>query len=182
MQLSPRTLIFIVLLMALPLASYYLMFSPLNNEKLKAEVETREKLDKLSALSKAEAESPNLQTEIDKLQKAIVFFENKLPKEKEMDTVLHEIWQQAEKNGLNVKSVRNMSVKNGQNYSEQPIRMVIIGPATGFYKFLRSVEQLPRITRIGEMTIEGDPKGDGTIITDMVLTIFFEKAETKLQT
>ncbi len=62
------------------------------------------------------------------------------------------------------------------SYSEQPIRMVISGPFGGFYNFLRSVEGLPRITRISEMTLEKDPKVEGQMTADFVLTIYFDRA------
>jgi Tfp pilus assembly protein PilO len=177
MQLGPRTVIFVVLLMVLPVSAYFLMFKPRDALMRAAIEETREKQDKLATLDRATAEVKNLPQEVEKLRKAIAFFEGKLPEEKEMDKVLREVWTQAEKNGLSVKSVRNLAVVADQNYSEQPIRMVIVGSATGFYKFLQSVEQLPRITRVGEMTIEADPKGDGIITSDLVLTIFFEAGE-----
>ena len=84
----------------------------------------------------------DLPSEIEKLRKAISFFEGKLPEEKEMDKVLREVWQIAEKNGLTTKSVRSLKPVAGNDYSEQPIRMVITGGFGGYYNFLRDVEGL----------------------------------------
>jgi len=44
--------------------------------------------------------------------------------------VLREVWQIAEKNGLTTKSVRTLKPVLGNDYSEQPMRMVITGPST----------------------------------------------------
>jgi type IV pilus assembly protein PilO len=171
-------MVFAVLLMALPVASYVLMFKPRDAEIKLAEEDIRARRDKLAALKQATAEVKDLPQEIEKLRKAISFFEGKLPEEKEMDKVLGEVWQIAEKNGLNTKSVRTMKAIPGDSYSEQPIRMVIVGSFGGFYTFLRSVEQLPRITRISEMTMEKDPKVEGQMTADLVLTIYFESQKS----
>jgi Tfp pilus assembly protein PilO len=119
-------MVFAVLLMALPVASYILMFKPRDAEIKLAEADIRARRDKLAALKQATSEVKDLPEEIEKLRKAIAFFEGKLPEEKEMDKVLGEVWQIAEKNGLNTKSVRTMKAIPGDNYSEQPIRMVIV--------------------------------------------------------
>ena len=43
---------------------------------------------------------------IAELQQAIQFFESKLPQEKEMDTILKEVWQIAEANSLQTKTIK----------------------------------------------------------------------------
>jgi len=177
MQWGPRTLIFLVLLLALPVAAYFCMFQP-QQEKLKlAQAEIKAKREKLVALEHATAEVKNLPGEIEKLRKAVSFFESKLPEEKEMDKVLREIWQIAEKNGLNVKSVRSLKAVWGADYSEQPIRMLIVGQFGSFYSYLRSVEQLPRITRVSDMTLDKDPKIEGQMSAEFTLTVYFERGK-----
>lgn len=182
MQLGPKTLLFLMLLVGLIVGSYFMLFKTLNQKERQLVEETRAKREMLEKVERSTASGQNLSQEIEKLRKAIAFFESKLPEEKEMDKVLREVWQQAEKNGLTVKSVRNLAVVSSQSYSEQPIRMLIVGPFPGFHKFLYSVEQMPRITRIGDMQLEGDDKGQGIITADLVLTIYFERSVPKQST
>jgi Tfp pilus assembly protein PilO len=179
MQLGLKTFVFLLLLVGMLVMSYPMLFKPLNEHEAQLIEDTRDKREKLARLEQATAEVKDLQQEIDKLKKAIGFFESKLPEEKEMDKVLREIWQQAEKYGMHVKSVRNQQVVAGQSYSEQPIRMMITGPFDGFYKFMRSVEQMPRITRVGDMKVEADDKNSGAINADLILSIYFEQVEPK---
>jgi len=175
MQFGPRTLIFVVLLMALPIAAYVWILKPRDAKVAEARQQIRDKQEKLTALKEAGVSINELPAEIEKLRKAIAFFESKLPEEKEMDKVLREVWQIAEKNGLSTKSVRSAKAIPSAEYSEQPIRMVIVGPFGGFYNFLRSVEELPRITRISDMTLEKDQKNEGQMTADFVLTIYFDR-------
>lgn len=178
MNTGLRTLLFFVLLIGLMVAAYFLAFKPLQAARESVHKDSKVKQEKLAALRHATSEVKNLPEEIDKLRKAVAFFESRLPEEKEMDKILREVWQLAEKNGLNVKSVRSLPAIAGNDYSQQPIRMVIIGPFTGFYNFLRAVEQLPRITRINDMVLTKDQKTEGQMSADFSLTIFFERGRS----
>ena len=175
MNTGIRSLLFFVLLISLMVFAYFLAFKPLQGARESVHRDTKLKQEKLAALRHATSEVKNLPEEIDKLRKAVNFFESRLPEEKEMDKILREVWQLAEKNGLNVKSVRSLTAIPSNDYSQQPIRMVIVGPFNGFYNFLRAVEQLPRITRINEMVLAKDQKVEGQMSADFALTIFFER-------
>jgi type IV pilus assembly protein PilO len=178
MQFGPRTLLFVILLLAMPIAAYMLLFKPLNAQKDEALRDTQAKQQKLTELATAMARTKDLPAEIESLKKAIEFLENKLPEEKEMDKVLQEVTEKARTNKLNIKSVRNAKAVQGANYSEQQIKMVIEGSFyPGFFKFLSDVENLPRLTKINEMKIEADEKNNGAITADLTLTIYFEATQ-----
>ena len=177
MQFGPRTLIFVILLLAMPIASYWFLFKPLDERVAAAKAEVQDKTQQLRSLRSALAGSSGMKGEIDELRKAISFLESRLPEEKEMDKVLKEVWQLAEKHNLITKSVRSLKVTQGTNYSEQPIRMVINGKLRdGFFPFLWEVEHLPRLTKISEMKIDADEK-TGKVTVDFVLTIYFESTQ-----
>lgn len=180
MKSSPLVPIVLVLLLALPAASWWFIFKPMDKNLADLEIANRAKAEKIASLDRATAEVKDLPAEIEKLRKAIRFFEDKLPEEKEMDKVLREVWQLAEKNGLHTKSVRSLKAIPSSDYSEQPIRMVITGPFGGFYDFLKAVEGLPRITRIGEMLIDKDMKNEGQMTADFVLSIYFDRSEQRM--
>lgn len=176
MQFGPRVVLCLVMLLGLLAAAYHYTFEPMSERIADIKQETQVKREKLATLRTAAAGVQDLPTEIEKLRKAISFFEGKLPEEKEMDKVLREVWQIAEKNGLTTRSVRSMKPVLGADYSEQPIRMVIAGPFGGYYNFLKGVEALPRITRISEMSVNKDTKTEGQVAAELVLTIFFDSA------
>ncbi len=105
MQFGPRTLIFVLLLLAMPIAAYMLLFKPLNQQRDDAIHDTQMKQAKLASLASAMAHTRDLQGEIESLKSAIAILEAKLPNEKEMDRVLQEVWEKAKNNKLNIKSV-----------------------------------------------------------------------------
>jgi Tfp pilus assembly protein PilO len=178
MQFGFRTLMFVLLLLAMSVLSYPLLFKPLNAQRDAALVETKAKQQKLTDLNAAMAHTRDMKTEIDKLRKAIAFLEGKLPKETEMDRVLQEVWKAAKDNNLNIKSVRNAKPIESGNYSEQPIRMVVEGQFyPSFSKFLSQVEQMDRLTKIKDMKIDADKETNGAIVADFTLTIYYESSQ-----
>ncbi len=178
MQFGFRTLLFVVLLLGMLVLSYPLLFKPLNEQREQAQAETKAKQQRLTDLAGAMRNNANLASEIDKLRTAISFLEGKLPKETEMDRVLQDVWKAAKDNNLNIKSVRNAKPIEGASYSEQPIRMVVDGPFyPNFFKFLSTVEQLDRLTKIKELKIETDEKTNGAITADFTLTIYYEPSQ-----
>lgn len=175
MQMGTRTLIYPALLVALLVLSYMLMFQPRMKEMERVREQTRVKREKLAALEQTQAQARTRTEEIEKLKKAIAFFESKLPDEKEMDKILNVFWEQAEANGLKSKSIRQLKPEETQGYCRLPINMTMVGPWVGLFKFFQSVENLPRVTQINQMKIEKDPKVEGVVSAEFTLTIFFEK-------
>ena len=125
-------------------------------------------------LKQATAGIEDLGRKIDELQKAIDFFESKLPQEKEIDKILKEVSQMAEANTLQTKTIKTLKSERGPNYSEQPIQMSLQGDFNGFYAFLLQLEKLPRITRVTQMNLEKIDERDGEMQAQMTLSIFFE--------
>jgi Tfp pilus assembly protein PilO len=177
MQLGWRTFLFVVLLMAMLVLSYPLLFKPLKAERDLAVETTARQQQKLNDLAAKMAENKSRPEDIKQLQKAIALLENKLPALTEMDKVLNDVWKAAKDNRLTMKSVRNAKPIEGANYNQQPVRMVIEGEFPGFFKFLSQVEQLQRLTKINEMMITADAKNTGLVTVDMTLTIFYEGSQ-----
>jgi Tfp pilus assembly protein PilO len=156
-----------------------MLFKPLNQQREDALRETRAKREKLAALDGVTEGNKNLTQEIDKLRTAIGYLESKLPKETEMDRVLQDIWKAAKDNNLNIKSVRNAKPVESGSYAQQPIRMVVEGSFyPSFFKFLSTVEQMDRLTKINEMKVDTDEKSNnGSIVADFTLTIYYESSQ-----
>jgi len=179
MQFGLRTLLFVVLLLGMLVSSYPLLFKRLNDQRKTAIEETKKKQDELNKLAGKIAMAPkDIKTEIDTLRSAITFLHDKLPQEQEMDKVLTGITKAAADSSLNVKSVR-LGAKpiQDENYNSQTARMVLEGSYDGFYKFLSTVEQLPRLTKINDLKIEADPKNNGAVTADLTLTVYYESSK-----
>ena len=174
MKFGIREIIFVVVMLGLLGSTYYFVFSKANKRKEATLNEIRTKQTALSNLQQATAGIEDLNHKIDDLQKAITFFESKLPQEKEVDKILKEVWQMAEANQLQTKTIKTQRSERGPNYSEQPITMSLSGDFKGFYSFLLQLEKLPRITRVTQMNLQKINDRDGEMQAQMTLSIFFE--------
>jgi type IV pilus assembly protein PilO len=174
MRFGFRELIFVIAMFGLLGSSYLLVFqkSAAKRAQLQADYEAKQRA--LANLSHATAGVENLGAKIDELQKAIAFFESKLPKEKEVDIILREIWQMAEANSLQTRTVKTPRSERATGYSEQTIQMSLSGDFRGFYSFLLALEKLPRITRVTTMELKKIDQQDGAMTAEVTLSIFFE--------
>ena len=121
---------------------------------------------------------PDLGKEIDKLSDAIDIFEQKLPAEREVEVILKQVWEMAAKHKLTPRSIRTDKPVPAAQYSELPIRMVIIGDFDGFYSFMLDLEKLKRITQVKQMEIKKLPPQEGQMEADIVLSIFFDSQDS----
>jgi len=188
MRIGLRELIFFAVLAALPLVAYFWPWStPVkgikqwNEDIAQARDELQQKRQKLDRLQTTRARIESLGQEIDKLSKAIKVFEKKLPKQRQVEVVLKEVWQLAKKHDLTPESVRTAEIEPAAHYAELPINMDIAGDFDGFYSFLIDVEQMPRVTQMPTMRMEKLEEDDasGQMKASVVLSIFFESASEK---
>ena len=174
MKFGIREIVFVLVMLGLLGSTNYFVFSKANQKKTAMLAEIRAKQQALGNLQQATAGIDDLNRKIDELQKAITFFESKLPQEKEVDKILKEVWQMAEANQLTTKTIKTMKSERGPSYSEQPIAMSLSGDFNGFYAFLLQLEKLQRITRITDMNLTKISDRDGEMQAGMTLSIFFE--------
>jgi len=174
MKFGIREVIFVLVMLGLLGSTNYFVFSKANKKKQDLLSDIRTKQAALSNFQQATAGIEDLNNKIDELQKAITFFESKLPQEKEIDKILKEVWTMAEANQLTTKTIKTMKAQRGPSYSEQPIQLSLSGDFNGFYAFLLQLEKLQRITRITDMNLQKISDRDGEMQAQMTLSIFFE--------
>jgi type IV pilus assembly protein PilO len=174
MKIGFREVLFVCVMMGLLASTYFFVFTKKQAERYSLERDTAQKQTQLVHLRRATAGIDDLSRKIDELQRAIDFFESKLPQEKEVDKILKEVWQMAEANSLQTKTIKTLRTERAAAYSEQPIQMSLKGDFNGFYAFLLQLEKLPRITRITRMNLTKINDKDGEMEATLTLSIFFE--------
>lgn len=174
MKFGIREILFVIVMAGLLVCSYFLVFTKAQQKVEALERKTEERQKALADLERATAGVADVDRKVEELQEAIKFFEKKLPQEREMDLILKEVWQMAEANKLNTKTIRTMKSTRGAAYSEQPIDMQISGDFTGFYEFMLQLERLPRLTRISNMTLDKISGKEGQMEAKLTMSIFFE--------
>ena len=177
MKFGIREVIFVLVLLAMPAASYLLVFEPRAEETAAGQAELERKQAKLQTLEEATAGIGDIRAEITKLEDAIAHFQDMLPNDREVETLLREVWDLAAEHDLTAKSVRPDKIVAAAQYAELPIRMVMLGGFDGFYSFVQDIEKLPRITRMPRITITKQrnvEEAEGVVQAELTLSIFFE--------
>ena len=176
MRFGIRELVFLMLLLAMPVAGYLFVYEPRNTQYAAAREEIKVKQEKLRQLELATANINDLGSEIDHLTEAIALFEQKLPAGREVEVILKQVWELAAKNKLTPRSVRTDPPTKRAQFAEQPIKMVITGDFDDFYSFLLDLEKLNRITQLPVVKMKKMDSDDGQMQADIVLSIFYENA------
>ena len=174
MKFGIRELLFLCVMIGLLACAYLFVFNKANDKRKSLMADIEQKQASLSNLRHATTGIDDLNRKIAELQQAITFFESKLPQEKEVDKILKEVWQMAEANALQTKTIKTLKSERSSSYSEQPIQMSLAGDFNGFYSFLLQLEKLPRITRVTQMNLEKISDRDGEMQAQLTLSIFFE--------
>ena len=174
MKFGIREMIFVALMVGMLGTTYVCVFQKANTRRAARLAEIRDMDAKLVSLRSATAGIADMGRKIDELQKAIEFFERKLPQEKEIDKILKEVWQIAEANSLQTRTVKTLKSEKSSTYSEQPVQVTLSGDFNGFYSFMLQLEKLPRITRVTQMKLTKINDHDGEMQAQMTLSIFFE--------
>ena len=174
MKFGIREISFVVVMLGLLGAIYFLVWDKAQTKIAAMERKTEDKVKALSDLEKATSGVSDVDKKVAELEEAIKFFEKKLPQERDIDQILKEVWNMAEKNQLTTKTIKTMKSQRGAAYSEQPIEMSLSGNFSGFYEFLLKLEKLPRLTRINQLNLDKISGKEGEMEAKLVLSIFFE--------
>lgn len=173
-----RQVLFFLVVMAMPVASYFLVFAPQNREIDKAKKEIEQKQEMLAKLRQATSQSEDLQKANETVQKQIQAIRANLPSTKEMDNVLRQVSGIASEADLRIPTFKKQQQTLPAGLAmEQPIDVEFVGDFDGFYQFLLDLEQLPRITRITDLKLVRNQKVDGEMKATMTLSIYYERGE-----
>ena len=85
MTSSLRKVVFSVLLFGVAIVGYQYMIKPANKNLANIKVRLETKLSQLSKFGKTAMESEGLSKQLEELEEAIKFFENKLPPKSQID-------------------------------------------------------------------------------------------------
>ncbi|MBN1436291.1 MAG: type 4a pilus biogenesis protein PilO [Sedimentisphaerales bacterium] len=173
MKLEFKPILFLVLVIGLPLASYFWVFRPANvkYDATVADIEAKEQ--RLQNLQQAMCYLDDLDAEVNDLGEAVLFFEDKIPAEHEIHNILTQIARIASRHRMETRLFETDTPQPSTQYSALPIRMEILSDFDSYYAFLTELEQLPRITRIKQMELRTTDQ-DGIINAKLTLNIFYQ--------
>ncbi|MEA5557670.1 type IV pilus inner membrane component PilO [Nodularia spumigena] len=168
-----RDLMMGLILVAVPLSSYLLVFGPQNKRIAESRAEIAHKRELLQQLQIETARNNDLMRANEEIAALIKQTEARLPDGKEVDNIVRQISELAVTSGLASPAVESGKPVAAAMYMEQPLKIVTNGDFRGFYEFLLQLERLPRITRLPDMAIERASDVDGNIKATFTLSIYF---------
>lgn len=179
MRFGIRELILLGVLLAMPVASYVLVFQPQNDQIEQAQREIIHKTQMLEKLREATSRSEDLARANEQVAKSIRAIESRLPTRKEVDGIVRQVSDLALSAGLSQPQISTEKPIRAALYMEQPLKMSVKGDFRGFYEFLLRLEQLARITRMPSLKIDRDPDLDGSMRAEFTLSIYFQPNESE---
>ena len=185
MRFGIREAVFFIVLLAVPAVSLFYVFQPRNHEIQQALKEISVKQARLEQLDRMKERIDDIGLKIEEGREWIGRIEEKLPSEQDVHVILEQVSQLAKHNHQTVKSVKSDKPVPAALYRELPLKMVMEGEFDGFYQFLLDLENLPRIIRIHELSLQragshGGPQTSdlppGSMKAEFTLSIYFESA------
>jgi len=182
-------IIFFVLLMSVAYLAERYLIRPADYQLAAQKGRLEAKVNRLKEFEKAAVTFEGFTKQLDELQKAIDFFESKLPPKSEIYTVLEQVTMSAQKHGLHPRTIRtleqtvgNVSAREtggtGQpRYIEQPLEMELVGNFSSFYAFLLELENLPRIMKLRQFRLTKQAGNEGDIAATFIVSVFFQDRE-----
>jgi type IV pilus assembly protein PilO len=174
-----REKLIILILLAVPVASWWLVFRPQNQEIERAKTEMEHKRSMLDRLAAETARNADLKKANEDIRASVASVEARLPTGKEVDSIVRQVSELAAKVGLDAPAMKSAKPVEAALFMEQPLEMVITGEFKAFYEFLLALEQLPRITRVPDMKIRRHDTENGHLRAEFTLSIYFQD-DTKL--
>jgi type IV pilus assembly protein PilO len=180
MKFGLRELVFVLLLMGAPVGAYFWLFQPANQYLQEQEAAVAANRQKLAQCAEAMRVIEDLNAELRRYEEAVSFFESKLPAHHEIHKVLDQVTKVAQEHKLDTRLFETLKAKPFARYSEQPIKMEIVGDFDAYYEFLLAVERMPRITKIKDMKLlKNEKEADGRMQAVFTLSIFFVNEDGK---
>lgn len=169
-----RKAVFFILVLGVACIAYQYMIKPANKSLADKRAKVEKDLAKLTEFERATAAADDLTKQLEQLQEAIEFLEDKLPPKSQIHKVLEQVTVIAQKQGLKPKTIRTLKTKDSSGYIEQPLKMELEGNFNSFYSFLLELEKLPRIMKIRQLELKKQDKYEGQIAADFIVSIFFQ--------
>lgn len=174
MRMGFREAALVGVLLGLPLASYWLVFRPVNAEIGQAKSEIEHMRLRLAKVQESTARNLDLQRQNEEFRRQIDSIEARLPSSKEVDTVIRQVSDLAVEAGLQSPAIESEKPVSAAVYMEQPLKMKIAGNFEGFHDFLKRLEALPRITRILDIKMLRANEANGHMKAEFTLSIYFQ--------
>lgn len=154
MKLGIREYAYLAVLVAVPLASWFFVFQPRNEDIAGARREIASMEATLARLDTLAGTVGDVRASIHEAEGRLADFGRIIPNAEEVEDLLAEMNRIGQRHELSIASIRAIKQTEVQGYIEIPHRVEISGDFEGIYRFLADLERLPRLVRVQSLEIE----------------------------
>lgn len=172
-ELPKRVYLVSALLVGLVLGTYSVFIKPQRTAMAEQYEQMQNELVMLDLLATEMARLAGTQRQMERLEKSIEAFRDRLPQKGEMDVILREVWLIADSSGLKTQRIRTLEEQSHNDVRIQPIEMNLRGDFAGLYRFLLAMERLPGLMKLQGISVRNvNEQVDGELEAIMVLNVF----------
>jgi len=155
-QVKIGTLVFLVA--AISAGYWYFYWSPKSDDIKRANVRAAQVEKQVSEYEAIARELPKFEAENKRLQKEFELVASKLPKEKEIPTLIDSVYEEISASNLDSIIFAPKPQVTKEIYAEIPIEMRVVGTYYNLADFFDRISRLPRIVNVRNLNLE---RGDG---------------------
>lgn len=176
MGMGLRAAIVSLVVIGLPVSSYFFVFRPTNAKLSQDRKECEQKEKYLAKLDELSARDTDLTKANDDIARSIKLIEGRLPSGKDLDALVRQVSDLAVGAGLKSPAIKSARPQPAAMYMEQPLEMEVSGSFLGFWTFMAQVEKLPRITRVHDLKITASSgREEVEMHAEFTLSIYFQE-------
>jgi Tfp pilus assembly protein PilO len=142
-------------------------------DQLKAEIADRSR--QLEQNQGRAQNLPILALEVDRLRTKLERFNKKLPKTPELGEFILDLTRHSEKSAVRKLVHQPGTVRKLDLYGEIPITMSFEGDFQNVFDFLRKLEEMPRLTRVRNLSVRCRDGKAGLVDVNMAMNIYFSE-------
>lgn len=117
-----------------------------------------------------------LDKRVEALRSAVAKFNKRLPNRSELSNCLKQIVASLKSAQLVSQEIRPNSPTSMPRYSELPVTMTFRGTFGNISMFLDKIEKMNHLTRVKELKLESNQKGESEIRATVVLSIYCNRS------
>jgi type IV pilus assembly protein PilO len=170
-KLKQIDVVALAVILLIIMAAYFLIF---REERLKVtELREQEVLltEQLTTAGETRGKLDQISDEIERIEDSLHEFDSNLPSDKRIHDFLRTVDNLAKANNVHIASIKPGALQMESLYLKIPVSISAEARFLDFYNFLHDLENVPRINKVEELTIERLPGGDACSI-EMQLAVF----------
>ena len=117
-----------------------------------------------------------LSHQVETLRLAVAKFNKRLPARSESEDCLKQVMATLESEKLISEEIRPESPASMPSYSEEPVTIRFRGTFLSICSFLNKLEKITHLTRVKELRLERNRKGEPQIRATMILNIYYNRS------